>query len=107
MADLDDLARSSGEWLRGSGPESDIVISSRVRLARNLANFPFISRATPSDRESIEKILHEQIDSLRTSGKVPGESIYVDVDGLPELDRQFLVERQLISREHAESDGAR
>ena len=35
---LDDLAHSSGEWLRGSGPESDIVISSRIRLARNLAD---------------------------------------------------------------------
>ena len=33
---FDDLLTQSGEWLRGSGPESDIVISSRVRLARNL-----------------------------------------------------------------------
>ena len=47
---LDDLASTSGEWLRGSGPESDIVISSRIRLARNLADFPFISRATDADR---------------------------------------------------------
>ncbi|HEX4147928.1 MAG TPA: ATP--guanido phosphotransferase, partial [Pirellulales bacterium] len=42
---LEDLASGSGEWLKGSGPESDIVISSRIRLARNLADFPFISRA--------------------------------------------------------------
>ena len=55
---LDDLASSSGEWLRGSGPESDIVISSRIRLARNLADFPFISRATDADRAEIERILH-------------------------------------------------
>ena len=52
---LEELAQTSGEWLRGSGPESDIVISSRIRLARNLADFPFITRATPSrprrDRE--------------------------------------------------------
>ena len=58
---LDDLTNNSGEWLRGAGPESDIVISSRVRLARNLADFPFISRATPQDRARIEKILHERI----------------------------------------------
>ena len=51
---LDDLASSSGEWLRGSGPESDIVISSRIRLARNLADFPFISRTTDTDRVEIE-----------------------------------------------------
>ena len=37
---LDSLTNVSGEWLKGSGPESDIVISSRIRLARNLAAFP-------------------------------------------------------------------
>ena len=62
---LDDLASSSGEWLRGSGPESDIVISSRIRLARNLADFPFISRATEADRAEIEKILHNQVAALK------------------------------------------
>ena len=36
--DFNDLANCSGEWLRGSGPEADIVISSRIRLARNLAD---------------------------------------------------------------------
>jgi len=30
-----------GEWLQGTGPDADLVISSRVRLARNLANSPF------------------------------------------------------------------
>ena len=43
---LDSLTHTSGEWLRGTGPESDIVISSRIRLARNLAAFPFTNRAT-------------------------------------------------------------
>ncbi|HEX6961314.1 MAG TPA: protein arginine kinase [Lacipirellula sp.] len=104
---LDDLASSSGEWLKGNGPESDIVISSRIRLARNLADFPFISRATDADRAEIEKILHGRIDALREAGKAPADSLYLKVSDLPEVDRQFLVERQLISREHAESEGAR
>lgn len=104
---LDDLASTSGEWLRGSGPESDIVISSRIRLARNLADFPFISKATDADRAEIERILHTQVDTLRQAGKVPADSLYLKVSDLPEVDRQFLVERQLISREHADSDGAR
>ncbi|MCA9237063.1 MAG: protein arginine kinase [Planctomycetales bacterium] len=104
---LDELAQSTGEWLRGSGPESDIVVSSRVRLARNLADFPFISRATEADRVEIEKILHGRIESLQVSGRAPQDLMYVDVGELPAIDRQFLVERQLISREHAESEGAR
>ncbi len=45
---LDNLTHTSGEWLRGTGPESDIVISSRIRLARNLAAFPFTNRASSS-----------------------------------------------------------
>ncbi len=104
---LDDLANTSGEWLKGSGPESDIVISSRIRLARNLADFPFISRTTDSDRAEIEKILHGRIDELQATGKVSSETLYVDVGELDDVDRRFLVERQLISREHAESKGAR
>jgi protein arginine kinase len=101
--ELDDLARTSGEWLRGSGPESDIVISSRIRLARNLAEFPFISRAAPSDRAEIERMLRERV--MRSPGAA--EMIYFDVNKLEAIDRQFLVERQLISREHAEAEGAR
>ena len=100
---LDDLTNSSGEWLRGAGPESDIVISSRVRLARNLADFPFINRATPQDLARIEKILHERIERVATEN----ELLYVDLSKLEKVDRQFLVERHLISREHAEGQAAR
>ena len=101
--DLNELVRTSGEWLRGSGPESDIVISSRVRLARNLADFPFISRASQSDRTEIEGILRDRALQIQESGELE----YVNVNELKVIDRQFLVERQLISREHAESEGAR
>jgi protein arginine kinase len=101
--ELDELARTSGEWLRGTGPESDIVISSRIRLARNLADFPFISRANASDRAEIERTLRSKVIRIQ----VEDELQYVDVNKLPGIDRQFLVERQLISREHADSEGAR
>ncbi|MEM8865969.1 MAG: ATP--guanido phosphotransferase, partial [Planctomycetota bacterium] len=105
--DFEKLAHHSGEWLRGVGPESDIVVSSRIRLARNVAEFPFIARASESDRSEVERILSSQIHSLQTSGRLSTGLFYVDVSDLEELDRQFLVERQLISREHAETDGAR
>jgi len=101
--ELDDLTRNRGEWLRGAGPESDIVISSRVRLARNLAAYPFINRASDQDRAQIEASLKECVFGIQEAG----ELLYVDVEELDGVDRQFLVERQLISREHAESEGAR
>ncbi len=101
--ELEDLAKSSGEWLRGEGPESDIVISSRVRLARNLAEYPFVTKATTSDRAEIERMLRSHVLGMQKAG----ELLYLNVDQLAGLDRQFLVERHLISREHAEAEGAR
>lgn len=103
LVELKDLVRNNGQWLRGSGPESDIVISSRIRLARNVADFPFISRASEADRTEIERSLRAQVTSMPDAGSV----FYIDVAQLDGLDRQFLVERQLISREHAEGSRAR
>jgi len=62
--DLDNLTHTSGEWLRGTGPESDIVISSRIRLARNLAAFPFSNRASAHQKGEIEGQLHDRLAKL-------------------------------------------
>ncbi|MEM7781962.1 MAG: protein arginine kinase [Planctomycetota bacterium] len=97
------MTQRCGEWLRGSGPESDIVMSSRVRLARNLADYPFIRRCTDIDRANIASTVKDRISNEPTLEKLS----FIDVADLELLDRQFLVERQLISREHANSDGAR
>ena len=100
---LDALTETVGEWLRGTGPESDIVMSSRIRLARNVAQFPFVSRTTDQERADVERFLRERIASAPLGGGLE----YIDVGRLEEIDRQFLVERQLISRELAEAQGAR
>lgn len=101
--EIDDLAATSGEWLRGIGPQSDIVMSSRIRLARNLADFPFIRRCNDIDRANIDSTVRQRLDK---NGLLK-DLTFIDVATLESLDRQFLVERQLISREHANSDGAR
>src|SRR5215204_4072730 len=94
---LDSLIQSTGEWLRGTGPESDVVVSTRIRLARNLAAFPFTNRASQHQKAEIEALLRERLAKLDLA-PVPQ---YLHAAGLPLLDRQFLVERQLISRELA------
>ena len=101
--DLESLTRTSGEWLRATGPESDIVMSSRIRLARNLAQFPFPARADDTSRAEIEDLLRGLIEQ-RPGGK---RLNYIPVSTLESLDRQMLVERQLISREHSETQGRR
>ena len=98
---LDDLTKSAGEWLRGTGPESDIVMCSRIRLARNLADFPFSNRASRSEKSEIEAHFSAALSHAKL------DLSYIDVNGLSTLDRQFLVERQVISRELAGSDGPR
>ena len=100
---LDEVARSAGEWLRGIGPLHEIVISTRIRLARNVRGFVFLNRAdTDTKRESAEAILA----AVRRAGPLK-EQVYIDVDGLDDLDRSLLVERHLISRQHADGTGAR
>lgn len=98
---LEDLTQTSGEWLRGTGPESDIVMCSRVRLARNLADFPFTNRASRGEKSEIESHFKSAI------GNVANTLSYLEVSDLSPLDRQFLVERQVISRELANAEGPR
>jgi len=91
-----DLARRVGEWLRGGGPHSEIVISSRVRLARNLALHRFPARMDEAEAALVEAHCREAI--LATGEVEP--PMYLPLHEMPELDRRFLVERHLISREH-------
>jgi len=100
---LSELASGAGEWLRCSGPMSDIVISSRIRLARNVSGYPFLSKASRQDRSTLEKRIREVI----LSGAIGPQSFYVDLEAAPEVDRLLLVERHLISKQHAASEGAR
>ena len=100
---LEDLAGKCGEWLRGTGPESDIVISSRIRLARNLAEFPFVRQATPEEKTQIAKLVQTKLQSIEQWG----ELLFFELPSLEDVDRQFLVERQLMSREMLEGQGDR
>ncbi|MEW6249466.1 MAG: protein arginine kinase [Planctomycetota bacterium] len=100
---LDEVARHAGEWLRGTGPLHEIVISTRVRLARNIRNFVFLSRANADVRRDVANLVAE---AIHRAPRLK-EFVQVPVDTLDELDRQLLVERHLISRQHAEGTGAR
>jgi protein arginine kinase len=94
---LDTLLPNLGEWLRGTGPESDAVVSTRIRLARNLADYPFTGRGSAAQKAETVARAKDAV----AKADLPYRLDYHDVPGLPALDRQFLVERQLISRELA------
>ncbi len=100
---VDRFANQVGPWMRGVGPQSDIVISSRIRLARNVAEFPFIMRCNDIDRANIESSVSRRLKELPFFASCE----YFNIARLNPVDRQYLVERQLISRELAENSGAR
>jgi len=103
--EIDELIGQTGEWLRGEGPESDIVISSRVRLARNVARFPFLTRADDSTRDEIHDAIRNALDAQGMGVNGYG---YVDLNRQrDELTSRFLLERHLISRELANGSGGR
>ena len=97
---LREITQHAGEWLRGTGPKGDVVISSRIRFARNLAGFPFVNRANRRQRHDIlERCRHEVVSNRLANGV-----LWVPMDDSPKLDRQILVERHLVSRQHAEHE---
>lgn len=100
---LDDLAHQTSEWLKGQGPNSEIVMSSRVRLARNIDGIPFSHRASKEKQREVISLAHPAIE-LSPFLK---NSCFIDLNELSPLDRQFLRERHLISHELAESKGMR
>ncbi len=100
---LTDISNDINEWFNGSGPLADIVISSRIRLARNIAGYKFLSRCSNAEKSEILKKLRDVLMSLDLGDKVS----YISVDKAPTLNRHFLVERHLISRHHAFGKGPR
>ncbi len=100
---IGDLTAQTGEWLSGNGPQQEIVISSRVRLARNVAEFPFISKVSRLQRTELHRACRERLLGLSDARPL----FYVDMDKTDEVDRQLLVERHLISKQHAAGEGSR
>src|SRR5512142_480692 len=85
------------ESARKKGPHDRIVMSSRVRLARNLKEFAFPGWAKKPERIRVLELIRPAIQSLPEMK----ESFSDTMDALSSLDKQILVERHLISREHA------
>jgi protein arginine kinase len=92
-----------GVWLEGSGPLGDIVISSRVRLARNVAGFLFFSQAEAQEQA---ELLHFVRDKVMAT-ELKKDLQYIDMEEASPLERALLAERHVISRQMAEGDGAR
>jgi protein arginine kinase len=92
-----------GAWLQAEGPDADLAICTRVRLARNLASYPFSPKLT---REESIELTDKVKDVLLRPGFVEPLQV-LELSGMDELDRRVLIERHLISRELASGDRPR
>ncbi len=86
-------------WLQKTGPLSDIVVSSRVRLARNYDMIPFPHRA---NREQLKEVILKTEKAIKGS-KYLKNALIIDMSELTDIDIQFLVEKHLISHEFGKS----
>ena len=83
----------------GDAPMADCVLSSRVRLARNLVGFHFVNRCSP---DQLSDVVH-RVQSARLGGPFESGVRWVNVQGTTPVDRLLLFERNLISRPFVES----
>ncbi len=95
--DLHEFLATPAETARRKGPNDRIVMSSRVRLARNIKAASFPGWAKKPERVRVLELIRPAVESLPEMGNSFAESM----DNLSALDKQILVERHLISREHA------
>lgn len=94
---IEDLLRSPGEWVKAEGPNNKIVLSSRVRFARNIRNFSFPGWAKKAERQKLLEMVQPIVEELPEMAEHFGDSM----DNISAIHKQVLVERHLISREHA------
>ena len=98
---FEQMVSSVGHWLKEKGPDADIVYSSRIRLARNLKGFPFSNRCTDQQLRDIVSLTRS------CANRCPQlkDARYYGFKDAGMINRQFLMERFLISRELAKSSG--
>ncbi|MBL9117681.1 MAG: protein arginine kinase [Verrucomicrobiaceae bacterium] len=91
------LIKNPADWMKGSGLHSDVVMTSRVRLARNLRGFHFPGYSQEKDRVEMMQAVRPVIEGLPEMKSGFSE----DYSSMSKIKKQVLVERHLISREHA------
>jgi len=95
--DLNLLPDGGMSWLDASGPDSQIVLSSRVRLARNLQGHTFTVRA---GQEELEQVRDQVVEAGNDSQSMVGATLF-RLDEMDRIERQMLHERHMVSQDLA------
>ena len=95
VTSVDQLLKNPVSFLDDTGPDDDIAISSRIRLARNLKGFPFPSAASDQDLQDISSVVTAAVKASDALGKKDTMCFLPEL--LSEIDRKLLLERRLVS----------
>jgi len=95
MSEIAELIKTPAGWLSDDGEESEIVLSSRVRLARNLDDRTFTHISSPEVLESIRA----EVSAAVMENSLIDDVMLMEMDGMSGADRLLLAERRLISHE--------
>lgn len=90
---LDPVLHRTPAWLEADGPDMDVVVASRVRLARNLLGVPFPSHLDEERAQELCEQARERVSSPFHNGLV------LDAKDVGDFDAEFLIERSLASRD--------
>ena len=82
-------------WMKAKGPDADIVLSSRIRLARNLQKYPFPIIASPETNRQVNEYMSEHIAGKSYSNL--GRFDLIAIDELKPIEKRALVEKHMIS----------
>lgn len=93
------------KWYELNGNDGDVVISTRIRLARNLKDYPFPIRCTPQQQKEVANKIKDAI--LNGNSVISPRFSCVDIDNINASEKVSLVERHLISPEFISENGGK
>ncbi|RNC80843.1 MAG: ATP--guanido phosphotransferase [Phycisphaera sp.] len=93
-----EILSSAPAWLSGGGQDADVVLSSRVRLARNISGFNFVGKSDISERGAVMNLVRKNLTKAGVIAEDDKSTCWLDVSKLDEFSLEALKERQIISR---------
>jgi protein arginine kinase len=95
------ISQAVSSWMSDDGPDSDIVLSSRIRFARNFDEYNFPTLFTDGEAEAVIDTIMERVNSSTIPNL--GQLEMIKIDKIPSLQKRVLVEKHLISPHLAEN----
>ncbi len=84
-------------WYDNLGPQNDVAVSTRIRLARNISGIPFPSVMNDEQRDQVNKLVKNAL--LESNTPFAKTLKFIQMRDIPENERFSMIERHIISRE--------